>query len=562
MSSVSQRIDQIEDLFPFRICSDCDTFYASIDSCPSCGSRDYRCSFRDHQREIIVETIEALWGEGYDNVLIEGPTGIGKSAINFVLGHLSDGAFYTTPQKSLRNQLADDDALSEGMSALRGRRDYMCSVSDVNCDECPVNLSNDDSCRSTPGCTYWSAKTRAMRSQIAALTFAYLIVDNYLPTITDDGEQISFADRELGIIDECHTLEGQVASLFAGFKASPWTVPPDVFSVVRDDIRRLSDPDRHGDVHHILEDLDDACQRYLERHGGDPEYEDLVDRCENFRQKFSYYEAEISEGRDWVVDVEDTQHPNGSQVDTLQMKPVRVDRFLSHFIWSRADKWILSTATMPYRQNPERWVDRLGLDGDTKVIRKPMPFPKERRQIHTSTMIDTFSGGGDEENWDEIVATVEALARNHEGENGLVHTASYDRAEDLVESLPGYLAMSDERGVDSDEMVERWQDSPEQILCSPSMTEGVDLKYDLCRWQVLLKVPYPNSHQDSRVAYMLDERSDWEWYYQETGLKVWQSIGRAMRAEDDRADYYVLDGSFRDVMESTQPPIWVIEALT
>jgi len=88
--------------------------------------------YRENQDEILYETLEAFFIEGYRNVVIEGPTGIGKSPFNvamgravsvlnriqrdiedhfgvFIDGLVSGNAFYTTPQKSLRNQLAEDD---------------------------------------------------------------------------------------------------------------------------------------------------------------------------------------------------------------------------------------------------------------------------------------------------------------------------------------------------------------------------------------------------------------------------------------------------------------------
>lgn len=565
-ATIESIANEIEEYFPFQICGDCDSFVEQEDQCPNCGSSKLVGSFRDHQKEILVESAIALFVDDYDNVVIEGPTGIGKSAINYVLGMMSESAFYTTPQKSLRNQLQDDDALEYGMHALRGRADYTCGATGKDCDACPINKSNEKSCKDEPGCTYWGEKMETIGSQIAAITFAYLIVDKYLPPVSDSGDRISFSDRDLLIVDECHTLEEQVAGMFAGFSVSPWVVPPEVYG---DTGRKLEKRIQHGEeLNHykdIQKDLDEVAKRakrFVQENEGNNSMEEVVDDCESFLQKYNYYREEIKEGREWVVDIDETSHPKrGGDVKTMKLKPVKVDRFLQKFVWSRADKVVLSTATMPYRENPEKWFDRLGLEGETKVIRKPMPFPVENRPIHTGTIIDKFSSGGDEENWAKILSTIQELAKKHDGEKGLIHTASYRRAQKLVDTLPTGMAMADEKGVDSDEMIEKWQQSNAQILCSPSMMEGVDLKYDKARWQVLLKVPYPNSHDDSRVEYLLD-KGQWGWYFETTGLQVFQSYGRAVRAPDDEAKFYVLDKSFMDIIERTQPPKWVVEALT
>lgn len=54
-------------------------------------------SYRDHQRDILHTAANALFGENeMDTVVIDAPTGIGKSGINIALGQLADSAFYTT----------------------------------------------------------------------------------------------------------------------------------------------------------------------------------------------------------------------------------------------------------------------------------------------------------------------------------------------------------------------------------------------------------------------------------------------------------------------------------
>jgi len=567
---VSSILEEIDEKFPFRECKKCQEFLENgiENGCPSCGHSEDQPAFREHQQEIVVESAVALWIEGYDNVAIEGPTGIGKSAANYTLGRMARDAFYTTPQKSLRNQLSNDEHLKQGMSALKGRLDYICRASGQNCSDCPVNKSSDKSCLEQEGCTYWDAKVNAMNTQIAATTFAYLIVDKYLPVFSDDGSRISFGDRDLGICDECHTLEEQVASLFAGFKVSPWSIPPDVYGDAGKQIERKArrkDIKDYKQIDRILEKVSQRAKRYAKRHKNDDTKEEEVDKCENFLQKYNWFREEVKEGRHWVVETQEVNAPNhNGKTMSVKLKPIKVDKFLKNFVWSRADKWVLSTATMPYRKNPEKWFKRLGLEGKTKVIRKPMPFPKENRPIHTGTIIDKFSGGNDYNKQGDlrpdIIGKIRELSRVHEGEKGLIHTASYKRANELADAL-GTRAMVHDRELDAEEQIKKWQESNVQILCSPSMMEGVDLKYDMCRWQVLLKIPYPNSHTDSRVAYMLNELSDWSWYYTTTGLQVFQSVGRAVRAVDDQADFYVLDKSFNDIVSKTSPPNWVVEAI-
>lgn len=551
---------QVDQVFPFSQCQDCGE-YTIENGCPQCGSGDLERSYRQHQKEILMEAVVELFLKDKDIVIIDGPVGLGKSAINWTLGVIGGPAFYTTPQKSLRKQLANDDALDDFMHTLRARRDYVCGVTGENCEDCHINKSSDpeDSCVQEDHCTYWNNKEKAMSSMIAGLTFSYTIIDSYLPTLTDGGEQISFQDRNLMIVDECHKMAQQVASLHAGWSLSPWRLPEEVYRPIVGQIP--SDADRYHHVDHLVQRVADRAEKFVRMNEGDERKETEIENCENFLRSYRYTESEIDEGRTWVVDVEKTDHPVFGSVNKAQIKPVRVDRFLRRFVWSRSDKIVLSSATIPYRGNPEEWLDRLGLGDDYHLISCPMPFDKDRRRIHTDTMIDKFSGGGDDENWNQIVDRTMSIADKHDGEKGLIHTASYQRAERLVESLPRGMAMTDERGEETDDVIRRWQRGSTQILCSPSMTEGVDLEDDICRWQIILKVPYPNSHVDSRVDYLLDEENDWDWYYQQTGLSLFQAYGRAMRSADDYQELYILDRSVLDVTNRVSTPTWFEEGI-
>lgn len=519
-------------------------------------------SYRPYQKEAIVEAAHALYEDDYDTVVLNLPTGIGKSPANLTLSRMADSAYITTPSKKLRRQLETDDVLNDYYSVLGGRADYFCSVGSTTCDQCPVRFDGDESCRqNTPGCSYWLSKQQAMDDDISVLTFAYLILDGKIPTETEGGEPLSFEDRELLVVDEAQSLIGQTTSMFAAFTASPDTLPPEVYE---------------GTTHYLtenewlMEEATDALD-FVESNAksfvkenedvDDSETQFAVQQCEEFVDKYRWAKQQLEVGRDWVVEVEEWQ-PNSSMVSTLQItfSPVDADSFLKRSVWSRSDKRVLSTATMPYFNRPDVWLERLGLDPDNaKVIQRPMPFPTENRRVNTQYEIAKMSNGGDFDNWDEIVGTLRTLSDKHDGEKGLVHTASYKRAHMLNESLPDRTMVHD-KTIKSDDMIEKWQGSDKQMLLSPSMMEGVDLKGDMCRWQALVKVPYP-SPNDPRTKLLLEERNAWGSYYEGIGTAVVQSVGRGVRSMDDYCTFYCIDKSFDDVFRRASMPDWFAEAV-
>lgn len=539
--------------------------------------------YRKYQREAYQRASQALYGDDKDVVILNLPTGIGKSGICTGLARQAESAFLTTPMKSLRQQLEDDDVLRSHYSVLRARADYQCDVfgtdnrgNTYTCASCPCGRgATEESCKDQPNCSYWGAKSDAMHADVATLTFAYLIIDGMIPTHaggmgtgTDNamegdaiGEKISFGDRELLVTDEVHKLEDYVASLFAGTTISPYTVPEEVYGDMADHVD--TDHDRIEDIYKPLHAMAGRAEDYVAKYEDSTDDKRMagVDDCESLLQKKRHLDDELKNGRDWVVNV-DTMTVQKSTKKKIELKPIDVDFFLKKKVWSRSDKIVLSTATMPHEDNPRKWLKRLGLgDKSFEYINYPMPFPEENRPIETDTQIAKFSSGGDKQHWNEIEATVDELIRRHGGEKGLIHTASYDRAEKLHKAFPDRTYLHDgESELDAQAQITLWQQSDKPVLLSPACMDGVDLEGDMCRWQVLLKVPYPFAG-DSRVSYMLDERKAWNWYYEQTALNLIQSVGRGVRSKDDECVYYVLDRCWNDVMDRASIPDWFKSAI-
>ncbi|MDS0296534.1 helicase C-terminal domain-containing protein [Halogeometricum luteum] len=98
------------------------------------------------------------------------------------------------------------------------------------------------------------------------------------------------------------------------------------------------------------------------------------------------------------------------------------------------------------------------------------------------------------------------------------------------------------------------------MFFSPAATDGVDLPGDECRWQALVKVPYPQP-SDPRVRFLLDEHSAWNWYYEITSQGVQQAVGRGVRSMEDECSFYVLDASFFDALGRASVPSWFSDAI-
>ena len=543
-------------------------------------------SYRDNQDELLYETLEAMFIEGYRNVVVEGPTGIGKSPVNVAVsravstlndlqiavsnhfgveisGLQTGNSFYTTPQKSLRNQLADDDDLQNYLSMLKSRRDYTCGVTGNNCQDCKIRTDSDKSCMGMgEQCTYWNQKSSTMHSDQAVITFAMLIVDNYLPVETEENDRLSFDDRDLVIVDEGHNGESQSASLFAGFTLSPWTLPEEVYADAGQQVGWQEE--RYEDVQNVVEEIHIRAQQYVDEYEDTESKQSEVKQCESVGRKIKYLCQTFNQGRGWMVNINEVGVPGSNgKTKSIELKPVRVDDFLADYIWSRGRRRLVTSATIPFRGNIDEWTDRIGLDGPTKFIAKETPFPVEHRKIHLNTIVGKMSSSSEDDNWDDAIEQLEEIANHHVGENGLIHSVSYPRAERIQDSLGSENVMIDKEKLETDAVINKWQQSEKDILVSPTMTEGVDLHGDRCRWQVLIKAPFA-SIGDNRVSYLLNEQNEWNWYMEETAIDLIQAVGRAVRGPEpnEAASMYVLDEKVIDVLDRINPPQYIVDALT
>jgi Rad3-related DNA helicase len=79
------------------------------------------------------------------------------------------------------------------------------------------------------------------------------------------------------------------------------------------------------------------------------------------------------------------------------------------------------------------------------------------------------------------------------------------------------------------------------------MSEGVDLPYDKCRFQIIYKIPFPYLG-DKQINMRM--KKDQRWYAYKTAMTLVQTYGRGMRADDDSCVTYILDSDIQMLLKS------------
>src|SRR5690554_5086926 len=150
-------------------------------------------AYRPGQREAI-EAARDAFAAGKRFVVIEAPTGSGKSGIAVTLAHESASAFVVTAQKLLQDQYVRD---FPDLALMKGRANYPCLIAPTHAAAAPCLAG-----RKLPECEecpYFTAKDVAIAANSTTMNYAY-----YLAELNYSG---GFGERDLLVLDEAHNAE-------------------------------------------------------------------------------------------------------------------------------------------------------------------------------------------------------------------------------------------------------------------------------------------------------------------------------------------------------------------
>lgn len=501
---------------------------------------------REGQLEIIADIEEAI-SKGYKYIILEAGTGTGKSAIASTLARMYESAYILTMTKQLQKQYADefDFPLVKG----RGNFDCLKDGFEVTCDMgacktapksskffCPYGISKNPTLtgelafqdsfgsdvffQTTDHCKYWQQKANAINSPITLMNYDYAILElNYVK---------HFGKRSLLILDEAHNIEDKLMR----------TMEINLYNrQLEKDIKKVISPQtlKSAEKGEWIMEID-----AIQGHYSDIEIKDLptnnADRINSTIGKLKALKTNLEkEPGNWVIDADE---------HGVSFKPLRVNHYAEDYLFKHGDVVIFLSATILSHKMFSKW---LGLDSrDVYHIQVDSPFSVEKRPIELN-LAGKMSKNRVKQSAPKSIEIMQKILKRHEGEKGLIHTHSYKCQQYIINNLYNNRLIA--HGTNNRERVLQFFEEDENplVLVSPSMSEGVDLPYDKCRFQIIYKIPFPYLG-DKQINMRM--KKDQRWYAYKTAMTLVQTYGRGMRADDDSCVTYILDSDIQMLLKS------------
>lgn len=558
-------------------------------------------------------------------LILEAPTGTGKTGIAITSAlfqqYLSglnkepsleiDGleknktktAFIATVNKFLQDAYKSE--FGELLADLRGKSNYPCAVNPkFDCSNAPCQKKNPpkeyQDCKLF--CHYKRAIKEAQHSEFVSLNFAALLAFlNYTNV---------FSNRDMLIVDEAHALIDNLTNSYSTSVSQKeltdsLTMAPLIpnFNDVEEYIgffESLVEKFRK-EAAQEAEKLGDDDDRVKELHGKADKIHDFLthrllvsDRSNKFlHHAFEFNSIKESVKEHYGLDLDlnsmddlvqlSKEHPQiikitknyviekeyeedkktrrkTFKIKKVSMKPVILTKIFKDKIGKFANKVLLMSATI---LDFTTYTQVLGLKSkDCYILQAPSTFPLQNRPIYYHLSVGNLNKDNLQDRLPEIGKRIQALMAHYSDKKGIIHTHTYKIAQFLEGWLKDHRILFPTNADQRVKAFEEHKNSEEPtILMSPSMTEGVDLKDDLCRLQILVKLPYPYLGDE-----VLKKRKDLYPRYIDMliAITLVQTVGRAIRNETDYAHTFLMDDNISQWVQRNKDilPKYFVDAFT
>jgi len=522
---------------------------------------------RQQQFDILDFTKNTI-NNGNKYVLINASTGSGKSYftvmfMNWYKNSINKSAKFDilTNSKILQHQYVNDYSF---MKNLKGRSNYYCDPYDTDCSK-GWEICKLSGPKCGADCPYIAAKSNWMGSSVGLTNFHLFNTYGIYTNILEEDR-----NADVLIIDEGHDFE----AVFCDFIST--TLSAKSLKKYGFDLKKIEDYDDRitriktidqfiGFIENqFIKDVSERLSWFEAKQSKaskkiKAEYGNYIQFCSSQLSKFNYLIEEYGKDKaNWILDITLNEKDKMYSGLILDAKPVWGSKFLKEVIFSKYDHVIFMSASI---LDKEMFGFINGLKSKfTSYIDVPSDFPLKNRPIYFLKGIGKMTYTEKFDTFERQLQWMEKILKKYKNKKGIIHCGTYDIANWMKERAddPRFLFHTSENR--NEILMKHINSITPTILVSPSMISGVDLKDDISRFQIILKIPFPYLGSEKIKQRMSTNK---KWYNWKTVSDLIQMYGRSVRSKDDYADTYILDDSFSDILKynSAIIPRWFSDAI-
>ena len=578
---------------------------------------------RPEQVDIIKQVSKAI-SERKKYIIIEAPTGCGKSPVAIAICRHFKNAFICTDQKILQQQYLKD--FNNFAVDVKGRSNFNCkqyTKDHIPCNEgkctnekdfaCPGSVISAESQNSGKyaaisarrgelhwtnkatnknKCGYWKQKTTAMESEI--------VINNYAYLLNECNHAGDFGSREVLISDEGHNIEKHIMNYIKleisksmGYELG---LEFPIISLKNNEMPQNNYPQKElgklweswlEKASKNIPQLNDILEKKIIEHNykikvlekkavetkkcivktlDKIKLNNLENEIYSINEEIKYLKEDINKidtkvkyfhtlrekilrtlkmytknRKNWIIDIEQ----KSNIIMSATFKPVKINEYTQDTYFKFGDTNIIMSATI---LDFKIFTNNLGIhDNEYTGIKIKAVFPAESNKLRHLNVCDlSFKNTNTDTSYANIMSTIvekiDEILEKHTDDKGIIHCNTYKNMDFIKHNSTHSNRILTHTPENRLEVIEHHMESKSgTILCSPSMSEGLDLKDNQSRFQIIVKIPYPN-YGDLQIKERIHQDPKFKNY--KTSIYLVQAIGRSVRNKKDHASTYTLDSRF------------------
>lgn len=451
-------------------------------------------------------------------------------------------------------------------------------------------------------CLYVKAREKAQKSNITLMTYQlYLYMINI---VQQNADNPPFKDRDVIFCDECHNIPSIISAQYTPTISEALLEKfEELYKYNQIQFEGLFSDEARVDnlssfwpsIDHLRDDFNNRFSQMLQNTTNEESFDLIISYIKDFVSAFgptvaliednvritharmglttdimklykiaSWYRnyccfcSDFSDaiyycGPEYIVKIieEKRKSITGEIYNVINFKCAKEDYMCYIYLMGSAQNQVLTSATIGM---PESFLDNIGMkfmnNPEPRIDKIPSTFDFSQSPIIYFPKYK-MSFRYKDEAFPKLREITYGIIRKHSGLRGIIQTGSYDNAlkvyqnapEDIKKRLLVYNNSSEKSDV-----IDFHKLSNDTVLIGPSLNEGIDLPDDMCRFIVIMKVPYPSLTDELVKAKM--EIFPY-WYNSETSNHIIQGIGRGNRHTNDWCITYILDGCFSTLYKAT-----------